>query len=48
MIPAADLNAHAASLRRLSDEEVDTLTLARWERWQRSFPERSQDAEGQG
>jgi hypothetical protein len=35
MIPAADLNEFRAALRRLNDEEVDSLVLARWESFER-------------
>ena len=31
MIPAAALNKHRGTLRRLSDDEVDTLTLSRFD-----------------
>ncbi|MBA2385257.1 MAG: hypothetical protein H0V68_11430 [Actinobacteria bacterium] len=31
MIPAADLNRHVPTLRRLSEPEVDVLVLERWE-----------------
>ena len=32
MIPAAELNGHRETLRALTDDEVDALTLARFER----------------
>jgi hypothetical protein len=33
MIPAVALNAHRATLRRLSDDEIDVLTIGRWNYW---------------
>lgn len=31
MIPAANLNEHGSTLRRLSDDEVEALTVKRWD-----------------
>jgi hypothetical protein len=31
MVPAADLNRYRATLRRLSDDEVDDLRMRRWD-----------------